>query len=115
MITRGNTVLRGNHDCATAESCRRVMPGERRAYVVRDAGTSSRLGKLYKIYPYTLRSLLEALEDARFRSFTGPPQVVVLMDGRQRTVIRRFEHGRQDQDPESLAGPPGPELMPARR
>jgi hypothetical protein len=46
------------------------MPGERRAYVVRDAGSPSRLGKLYKIYPHTLDSLLEALEDARFRSHT---------------------------------------------
>lgn len=72
-----------------------MTPGERRAYIVRDAGSPSRLGKLYKIYPYTLSSLLEALEDARFRSFTGPPQVVILMEGRKRTVIRRFEHGRQ--------------------
>jgi hypothetical protein len=71
------------------------MPDERRAYVVRDAGSPSRQGKLYKLYPYTLPALLEALEDARFRSFTGPPQVVVLMAGRQRTVIRRFEHGRE--------------------
>jgi hypothetical protein len=71
------------------------MPGERRAYVVRDAGSPSRLGKLYKIYPHTLDALLEALEDARFRSHTGPPQIVILMEGRQQTVIRRFERGRQ--------------------
>jgi hypothetical protein len=67
---------------------------ERRAYVVRDAGAPSRLGKVYKLYPHTLASLLEALEDARFRSHTGPPQV----------VIRRYEHGKQVPDP---LPPPG--------
>jgi hypothetical protein len=77
---------------------------ERRAYVVRDAGAPSRLGKVYKLYPHTLASLLEALEDARFRSHTGPPQVVILLAGRQRTVIRRYEHGKQVPDP---LPPPG--------
>jgi hypothetical protein len=54
-----------------------MVQGRRAAYVVRDAGTPSRLGKVYKVYPYTLRALIDAMEDARFRSFAGDPQVVV--------------------------------------
>jgi hypothetical protein len=71
------------------------MAGERRAYVVRDVGTPSRLGKVYKIYRYTLPSLLEALDDARFRSYEGVPQVVILVEGKRRTIIRRYEAGKQ--------------------
>jgi hypothetical protein len=67
----------------------------RRAYVVRDVGTPSRLGKIYKVYPYTLRALIDAMEDARFRSFAGEPQVVIKVEGAQRSVFRRFEHGRE--------------------
>jgi hypothetical protein len=71
------------------------VPEPSRAYAVRDAGTPRRLGKVYKLYPYTLVALLEALEEARFRSFSGPPQVVTRIEGRRSTVIRRYEHGRE--------------------
>lgn len=71
------------------------MAAQRRAYVVRDEGTPSRLGAVYKVYPYTLRALLDALDDARFRSFGGGPQLVVRVDGQERTVIRRFENGHE--------------------
>ncbi|MBV9384591.1 MAG: hypothetical protein JOY82_23895 [Streptosporangiaceae bacterium] len=64
-----------------------------KSYAVRDVGTGSRLGTVYRTYPYTLRSLLEALDDARLRSYAGPPQVVTVVTGRQSTVIRRYEHG----------------------
>jgi hypothetical protein len=66
-----------------------------RGYAVRDAGQPSRLGKIYKTYPYDLRSLLEALEQARLRSFNQGPQVVTVVTGRQNQVIRRYEHGKQ--------------------
>lgn len=71
------------------------MSADSRAYVVRDAGTHDRLGKVYRMYPYTLESLLEALDEARLRSYNGPPQVVTVVADRQSTVIRRFEHGRE--------------------
>jgi len=66
-----------------------------RAYVVREAGTPGKLGKVYRMYPYTLESLLEALDEARLRSYNGPSQVVTMVTGRQSTVIRRYEHGRE--------------------
>lgn len=75
------------------------MAGGRRAYVVRDSGSPSRMGRVYKVYSYTLKALLQALDDARFRSFAEVPQLVVRVDGRQRTVIRWFEHGREDSLP----------------
>lgn len=66
-----------------------------KSYVVRDAGTGSRLGRIYKTYPYTLRCLLEALDEARLRSCAGPPQVVTVVTGRVSTVIRRYASGRE--------------------
>jgi hypothetical protein len=71
------------------------VAGERRAYLVREAGKSGRPGKVYKLYPYTLRALEQAIDDARFRSFTGTAQELVKVDGRARTVVRRFEGGRE--------------------
>jgi len=52
------------------------------AYVVRDDGAGTP-GNVDKLYPYTLRGLTEALEEARFRSFAGPPQVVAGLGGRR--------------------------------
>ena len=49
----------------------------RAAYVVRDDSPGGPSGNVDKLYPYTLKGLVEALEEARFRSFAGPPQVVV--------------------------------------
>ena len=64
-----------------------------RAYVVRDADGGS--GEVTKVYAYTLKGLTTALEDARFRSFHGAPQAVVVMRDGQSSVIRRFEQGRE--------------------
>jgi hypothetical protein len=64
-----------------------------RAYVVRDADGGS--GEVTKVYAYTLKGLTTALEDARFRSFHGAPQAVVVMRDGQSAVIRRFEQGRE--------------------
>jgi hypothetical protein len=74
---------------------RGAMAPQGRTYIVRDAGTAARPGKIYKTYPYTLRALLDAIDEARFRSFTGTPQVVVRANGRQRAVIRKFENGKE--------------------
>jgi len=59
---------------------------------VREARSPSRLGKVRKTYPYDLRSLLEALSDARFWSLTGGPLVVTVVTGRHSQVIRRFKN-----------------------
>lgn len=71
------------------------MEGQRRAYIVRDADTPTRPGKVFKLYPYTLSALLEALDDARLRSYAGTAQDVVRVEGRERIVIRRFENGHE--------------------
>jgi hypothetical protein len=66
-----------------------------KSYAVRDAGTVGRLGKIWKTYPYSLRSLLEALDDAHLRSINGGPQVVTVVTGQHSQVIRRYEHGKE--------------------
>jgi hypothetical protein len=69
------------------------------AYVVRDDGAGA-LGNVDKLYPYTLKGLTDALEEARFRSFGGPPQVVVVMGKGGMRVIRRYERGRERARPD---------------
>jgi len=70
----------------------------RGAYVVRDDDPDAPSGNVDKLYPYTLKGLLEALEEARFRSAAGPPQVVVAKGEDGMRVIRRFSHGREVPD-----------------
>jgi hypothetical protein len=64
------------------------------AYVVRDDGAGTP-GNVDKLYPYTLRGLTDALEEARFRSFAGPPQVVAVAGEGGLKVIRRYSSGRE--------------------
>jgi hypothetical protein len=67
-----------------------------RGYLVRDAETNGGKGrKVDQIYPYTLRGLTEALEEARFRSHSGAPQVLAVLGTGSTRVIRRFEDGRE--------------------
>lgn len=66
-----------------------------KSYIVRAAGSPTRVGKLWKVYPYKLRELLDALDDARLRSYGQGPQILVVASGRQRKIIRRFEGGRE--------------------
>jgi hypothetical protein len=67
-----------------------------RGYLVRDAETNGGKGrKVDQIYPYTLRGLTEALEEARFRSHSGAPQVLAILGTGNTRVIRRFEDGRE--------------------
>jgi hypothetical protein len=64
------------------------------AYVVRDDGADAQ-GNVDQLFPYTLRGLTDALEEARFRSFGGPPQLVLVMAEAGLKIIRRYEHGRE--------------------
>lgn len=80
-----------------------------KSYVVRHAGSRSRPGKVFKIYPYTLRSLIDAMDEARMRSFGDGPHVLTVVEDRRSTVIRRDEHGRQ------VYPPPGVPTRAARR
>jgi hypothetical protein len=67
-----------------------------RGYLVRDAETNGgKSRKVDQIYPYTLRGLTEALEEARFRSHSGAPQVLAVLGTGSTRVIRRFEDGRE--------------------
>jgi hypothetical protein len=67
-----------------------------KGYVVRDAETTGgKGGKVDQLYPYTLRGLTEALEEARFRSHSGSPQVLAVLGVGNTRVIRRFERGRE--------------------
>jgi hypothetical protein len=65
-----------------------------KTYIVRDADVGGG-NSMARTFPGTLRGLTEALDDARFRSASGAPKVVVVMEGKQRRIIRRFEHGRE--------------------
>jgi hypothetical protein len=71
------------------------MADARLAYLVRDAGSSSRPGRVLRMYPYTLRALLDALDEARFRSCREGPQLVIKVEGTTRVVFRRYEGGRE--------------------
>jgi hypothetical protein len=67
-----------------------------RGYLVKDADPKRGKGaKVDQIYPYTLRGLTEALEEARFRSHSGSPQVLAVLGTGSTRVIRRFEDGRE--------------------
>jgi hypothetical protein len=81
-----------------------------RAYVVRDADGGS--GEVTQVYAYTLKGLTTALEDARFRSFHGVPQAVVVMRDGRSEVIRRFESGHEVPLPSLRSPPPA---LPAHR
>jgi hypothetical protein len=65
------------------------------AYIVRDDGAGTAAGNVDKLYPYTLKGLTDALEEARFRSYAGPPQVVLVMGESGLKPIRRYEDGRE--------------------
>lgn len=75
-----------------------IMADSSKSYVVRRAGNGSRPGKLYATYPYTLGNLLRAIDDARLESYAHGPHIVMVAEGRNRTVIRRFENGKEIPD-----------------
>ena len=66
-----------------------------KAYLVEDAEERSDPQTAHTPFPGTLAGLLDALGAARYRSAAGSPKVVVVVEGRQRTVIRSFEGGTE--------------------
>jgi hypothetical protein len=72
-------------------------------YVVRDDDTGAP-GNVDKLFPYTLKGLTDALEEARFRSFAGPPQLVLVLGEAGLRVIRRYANGRETPAAEPPAG-----------
>jgi hypothetical protein len=71
------------------------MARARSAYVVRDDDAGAVPGSVDTLFPYTLKGLTDALDEARLRSFAGPPQVVLVMSDTGKKVIRRYENGRE--------------------
>jgi hypothetical protein len=71
----------------------------RRAYVVREDSTGGQRGSVDRLYPYTLKGLTDALDEARFRSYSGPPQIVTVLADNRTRVIRRYEHGHEVPEP----------------
>jgi hypothetical protein len=65
------------------------------AYVVRDDAAGTTPGSVDKLFPYSLKGLTDALDEARFRSSAGPPQVVLVMSDTGMKAIRRYENGRE--------------------
>jgi hypothetical protein len=49
------------------------VAGERRPYMVQDADSLSCMGKVCKVCPYTLKALLQAIDDVRLRSYAEVP------------------------------------------
>jgi len=66
-----------------------------KSYVVEDAEEGSNAKAARTPFPGTLAGLLDALAAARYRSAAGTPKVVIIVEGRQRKVIRRFEGGSE--------------------
>lgn len=71
------------------------MATDAKAYVVEDAGKSPSPKTACTPYPGTLAGLLDALGAARYRSAAGTMKVVVIVGGKQRTIIRGLEGGNE--------------------
>ena len=69
------------------------MAAAGKAYVVQGTGPRPGPGETQIEYPCTLRGIENALADAVSRSIGGPAQVIKVVSGDQRRVIRRYEHG----------------------
>lgn len=72
-----------------------AMARAAKTYVVEDAEESSDPKAVHTPFPGTLAGLLDALDAARYRSAAGTPKVVVIVEGKQRKIIRRFESGNE--------------------
>lgn len=68
--------------------------GTSKSYAIREAGSANKLGKIWKTYPYDLRSLMLALDEAQLHSTYNGPHVLTVVEGRRSKVIRRYEQGR---------------------
>ena len=66
-----------------------------KVYVVEDADPEASSGIQAGTFPGTLAGLLDALDAARYRSAAGTPKALVIAEGKERQVIRRFENGNE--------------------
>lgn len=66
-----------------------------KTYVVEDADKNAKPKTQPAVFPGTLQGLLDALDAGRYRSAAGTPKAVVILQGRQRQPIRRFENGQE--------------------
>jgi hypothetical protein len=66
-----------------------------KSYFVEDAEKQASPKGARTPFPYTLQGLLDALDAARYRSAAGTPKVVVIIEGKRRQIIRRFEGGSE--------------------
>jgi hypothetical protein len=64
-----------------------------KTYVVEDADKNAGSDIPPGIFPGTLQGLLDALDAARYRSAAGTPKALIIVEGKQRQIIRRYEHG----------------------
>jgi hypothetical protein len=71
------------------------MATDVKVYSVEDADPESSSGIPAGTFPGTLAGLLDALDAARYRSAAGTPKVLVIAEGKNRQVIRRFEDGHE--------------------
>lgn len=66
-----------------------------KTYLVEDADAAMEPAGTRAVFPGTLQGLLDALDAARYRSAAGSPKAVVIVEGGQRKIIRRFENGTE--------------------
>lgn len=72
------------------------MANAAKTYLVEDADESAKSGIPPGVFPGTLAGLLDALDAARYRSAAaGKGMVLVIVEGEQRQVIRKFEGGTE--------------------
>ena len=64
-------------------------------YVVEDADPEASSDIPAGTFPGPLAGLLDALDAARYRSAAGTPKALVIVEGKDRQVIRRFENGNE--------------------
>jgi hypothetical protein len=66
-----------------------------KVYVVEDADTSSTPEGPRAEFPETLQCLIDALDAAAYRSAADTPKAIVIVGGKQRQPVRRFEGGKE--------------------
>ena len=71
------------------------MATDLKVYSVEDADPESSSGIPAGTFPGTLARLLDALDAARYWSAAWAPKVLVIAEGKNRQVIKRFEHGHE--------------------
>jgi hypothetical protein len=88
----------GVNNLVLGRDCHReavTMATAGKTYVVEDVDKKAAAKIPTGVFPGTLEGLLDALDAARYRSAADTPKALVIVDGRQRQVIRRFENGKE--------------------